>query len=321
MIDVPLLTDSTPLLRDGEIDGEALRSRWEQDGTLYFRGVIDPELMAWAEQHYRKALADEDLIDLAVEAPMWTGKTSDTWRPCDAIGTTVWHEVVKQPRLNAILREIFQAPAAWLPIVAHRSAFPAGPLKEGEDIFAGQHQDAFYNEGMNSTIAWMPVRDIPDMDHGTFALAPGTHKLGTLHSKDLPNYRIPEGSIPREMWRSAAYRVGDVVIFRDDTAHAALPNLSNEFRLSIDLRLGSSLAPQPVTGTVEAVVGTAVSIREDETAKLVTVRVSDETYIRDMNPHPRVPTAEVARIAYPGARVLAMVDTAGHAKVLRRNRY
>jgi ectoine hydroxylase-related dioxygenase (phytanoyl-CoA dioxygenase family) len=317
MINVIPLTDSTSLLGDGV----ALRARWEEDGTLYFRNVIDVKLMAWAEQHYRKALADEGLIDLANEAPVWTGKKSNTWRPCDAIGTTVWHEVVKQPGLNAILHELFQADAAWLPIVAHRSAFPSSPLTEDQDIFAGQHQDAFYNEGMNSTICWMPVRDILDMNRGTFALAPGVHKKGVLHSKDQPNYRIPEGSIPKDAWRSAAYRVGDVVIFRDDTPHAALPNLSNEFRLSMDLRVGSSLAPQPVAGTVESVEGTDVTIRTDDTNELVTVHVSDETYIRDMNPHPRVPTSEVQRVAYPGARVLAMAGADRNAKVLRRNRY
>lgn len=317
MINVTNLTDSTPLLGDGD----ALRKRWDQDGTLFFRGVIDKPLMAWAEGHYRKALADEGLIDLANEAPVWTGKTSDTWRPCDAIGTTVWHEVIKQPVLNEILHEIFQADAAWLPIVAHRSAFPSGPLKQDEDVFAGQHQDAFYNEGMKSTICWMPVRDIVDLDHGSFALAPGTHKQGVLHNKDHPKYRIPDGSISTDAWRSAAYQVGDVVIFRDDTAHAALPNLSNEFRLSIDLRVGSSLAPQPVAGTVESVNGTDVTIRTDDTNQLITVHVSDETFIRDMNPQPRIPTHEVEKIAYPGARVLAMAGPDLHAKVLRRNRY
>lgn len=317
MIDVTPLTDSTPLLGDGD----ALRARWEEDGTLYFRGVIDPELMATAEQHYRQALAAEELIDLANEAPVWTGKKSDTWRPCDAIGTTVWHEVIKLPVLNDTLRELFRADAAWLPIVAHRSAFPSGPLKEGEDIFAGQHQDAFYNEGMNSTICWMPVRDVPDMSCGTFALAPGTHRRGVLHDPDHPAYRIPDGAIAKSEWRSAAYRVGDVVIFRDDTAHCALPNLSNEFRLSIDLRVGSSLAPQPVSGTVERLEGTDVTIREDDTGELVTVHVSDETFIRDMNPQPRVPTSEIERIAYPGARVLAMAGEDRKALVLRRNRY
>ncbi len=40
-----------------------------------------------------------------------------------------------------------------------------------------------------------------------------------------------------------------------------------------------------------------------------------------MNPQPRVPTSELERIAYPGARVLAMAGEDRIAKVLRRNRY
>jgi hypothetical protein len=317
MIDVPLLKDSTPLLGDDE----ALRHRWDEDGVLFFHGIMDPAKMAWAEQHYRAALAEEGLIDLDVEAPIWTGKVSTTWRPCDSIGTKVWHEIVKEPRLVAILRTLFGAEPAWLPIAAHRSAYPNGPLKDGEYIFAGQHQDAFYNEGMNSTICWMPVRDVADMDHGTFALAPGTHKRGVMHDPNHPNYRIPDGAIGEHEWRSAAYKVGDVVIFRDDTAHAALPNLSNEIRLSLDIRVGPATAPQPIAGTVEYVDGTDVTIRSDDTGELVTVHVSDDTFIRDMNPTPRVPTSDVERIAFPGARVLAMAGEDRMAKVLRRNRY
>jgi len=317
MISVAPLTDSTPLLGDDE----ALRQRFENDGVLYLRGIMDPDMMRWAEEHYREALAAEGLIDLANEAPVWTGKTSDTWRPCDAIGTKVWHEIVKQPKINEILRILFGADPVWLPIAAHRSAFPTGPLKEGEYLFAAQHQDAFYNEGMNSTICWMPVRDLPDMNSGGFALAPGTHKRGVMHSKDLENYRIPDGCIDESEWRAAVYKVGDVVIFRDDTAHAPLPNLSNEFRLSLDIRVNSSAAARPVCGTVESVEGRDVTIRDDETSDLVTVRVDDDTFIRDMNPHPRIPTDEVERIAYPGARVLAMAGDDGMATVLRRNRY
>lgn len=317
MIEVTPLKDSTPLL--DSVD--ALRQRWEEDGYLFLRGIIEPELMHWAEQHYRKALADEGLIDLAAEAPVWTGKVTDTWRPCDAIGTTVWHEVIKQPKLNAILRILFDAEPSWLPIAAHRSGFPAGPLKEGQDIFAGRHQDAFYNEGMNSTICWMPVRDIETLDHGTFAVAEGVHKQGILHRKDLPNNRIPEDAIPDSAWRSTAYRVGDVLIFRDDTPHAALPNLSNEIRLSLDIRVNSSEAPIPFIGTVEAVNGTDVTIRTDGDDKLVTVHVNENTYIRDMNPQPRIPIEEIELIAYPGARVLAMAASDLIATVLRRNRY
>src|ERR1019366_6053228 len=145
------------------------------------------------------------------------------------------------------------------------------------------------------------------------------HKRGVMHDPDPPTYKIPEGAISPDEWRSSAYRVGDVVIFRDDTAHTALPNLSNEIRLSLDIRVGSSLEAQPVAGTVERVEGTDGTVRGDNTHELVTVHFNDETFIRDMNPQPRVPTSELERIAFPGARVLGMAGEDRIAKVLPRN--
>lgn len=315
MITVDRLTDSSDLIGDAA----ALRQRYEEDGVLYLRGVIDPALMHWAEGKYRRALSDEGLIDPDVAAPLWTGKKTDTWRPCDAIGTTVWHEVVKQPLLNDVMRAIFDSDPVWIPIAAHRSSLPTGPLKDGEDIFAGRHQDGFYNEGMLFTICWMPVRDV-SMDRGSFAVAPGTHKRGSLHDTTLPANRIPRDAIPDEAWRSADFRVGDVLIFNYLTAHTGLPNPSDEIRLSLDVRAIPSWAPQPVIGAVEAVDGDDVTIRTD-TDELVTVHVTDDTLIRDMNPWPRIPKAELQKIAYPGAHVMAMARKDRTVSVLRRNFY
>jgi Phytanoyl-CoA dioxygenase (PhyH) len=315
MISVAQLTDSTSLIGDAE----ALRQRYAEDGVVYLRSVMDPKLMGWAQEKYRGALAAEGLIDLANEAPLWTGKTTQVWRPCDALGTTVWHEVVKQPALNAIMRDVFDADAVWIPIAAHRSALPTGPIKEGQDIFSGRHQDGFYNEGMLFTICWMPIRDV-NMDRGSFAVAPGTHKRGSLHDTKLKNNAIPPEAIPADAWRSADYRVGDVLIFNYLTAHAALPNPSDEIRMSLDVRAIPAWAPQPVVGAVEGVDGTDVSIRTEDN-KLVTVQVTDDTLIRDMNPWPRIPKSELSKIAFPGAHVMAMAREDGTVTVLRRNFY
>jgi hypothetical protein len=315
MISVTPLTDSTSLIGDAE----ALRQRYNEDGVLYLRGVIDPALISWAEEKYRGALAAEGLIDPADTTPVWTGKTTKTWRPCDALGTSVWHEIVKQPELNVIMRDIFNAEPVWIPIAAHRSSLPTGPLKEGQDIFAGRHQDGFYNEGMLFTICWMPVRDVR-MDHGSFAVAPGTHKRGSLHDTKRPNNAIPPDSIPAEAWRSENFRVGDVLIFNYLTAHTGLPNPSNEIRLSLDVRAIPAWAPQPVIGKVEKVEGTDVSIRT-AAEDVVTVHITDETLIRDMNPWPRIPKSELQKIAYIGASVMAMTREDGTVTVLRRNFY
>ncbi len=315
MIAIASLTDSTPLIGNGP----ALRQRYAEDGVLYLRGVIDPEQMRGAEAQYRAALAAEGLIDPANAAPVWTGKKSDSWRPCDAIGTAVWHEVVKQPLLNTIMRDVFDADPVWIPIAAHRSAFPSGPVAEGQDLFAGRHQDGFYNEGMLFTICWMPVRDVT-MDRGSFAVAPGTHKRGSLHDVSRQANAIPREAITDEAWRSAHFKVGDVLIFNYLTAHTALPNPSNEFRLSLDVRAIPSWAPQPVIGEVTARDGGDVTIRT-ESGEEVTVHCTDETLIRDMNPWPRIPLSEVEKIAYPGAHVMAMAREDRSVTVLRRNFY
>lgn len=315
MIDVKPLTDSTDLIGNPE----ALRKRYEEDGVVFVRGVMDPELLAWAQEKYREALAAEELIDPARETPVWTGRKTDTWRPCDAIGTTVWHEVVKQPLLNSILRDVFDADPVWIPIAAHRSALPTGPLEQDQDIFAGRHQDCFYNEGMLFTICWMPIRDVK-MGNGGFAVAPGTHKRGILHDTSVKGNPIPREAIPDDAWRSADFKVGDVLIFNYGTAHAALPNPSDEIRMSLDVRAIPAWAPQPVIGEVDSVAGRDVTIKTEEGA-LQTVHLTDDTLIRDMNPWPRIPIDEVEKIAYPGAHVMAMAKTDGTTTVLRRNFY
>jgi Phytanoyl-CoA dioxygenase (PhyH) len=315
MLNVARLTDSTSLIGDPE----ALRQRYNDDGVLYLRGVMDPTLIGWAQERYRDALAAEGLIDPANEAPVWTGKTTKIWRPCDVLGTSVWHEIVKQPKLNAIMRDIFNADPVWIPIAAHRSALPTGPVKQGQDIFAGRHQDGFYNEGMLFTICWMPIRDV-SVDRGSFAVAPGTHHRGSLHDTQLENNAIPPQAIPDHAWRSADFQVGDVLIFNYLTAHAALPNPSNEIRMSLDVRAIPAWAPQPVIGAVEKVDGSDVSIRTEQGA-LVTVSITEETLIRDMNPWPRIAMSEMQKIAYPGAHVMAMARQDGTVTVLRRNFY
>jgi hypothetical protein len=315
VIEVKPLKDSTPLIGDAT----ALKQRYDEEGVLFLRGVMDPELIAWAHGKYREALAAEELIDPEVEAPKWTGRKTDSWRPCDAIGTEVWHEAVKQPVLNAVLRAIFESEPVWIPIAAHRSALPTGPVKEGQDIFAGRHQDCFYNEGMLFTICWMPIRDVK-MSDGGFAVAPGTHHRGILHDTSLEGNPIPPGTIPEDAWRSADFKVGDVLIFNYATAHTALPNPSDEIRMSLDVRAIPSWAPQPVIGEVDGVDGREVKIRTED-GDLRTVTLTDETLIRDMNPWPRIPIDEVEKIAYPGAHVMAMAREDGTTTVLRRNFY
>lgn len=312
-IHVMELTDSSPLIGDAK----AMRERWEEDGVLLLRNAMDLDLIAWAREKFRAALAAEELIDLSVEEPVWTGKTPRTRRPCDALGTEVWHEFIKRPELNGYMRDIFGTEPVWIPIAGHRSSMPTGPMKEDEDIFFGRHQDGFFNHGMQFATCWMPIRDF-DLNSGSFAVAPGTHKQGSLHSPI--DYKLHAEAIPDDAWRSTDFRVGDVLIFHYLTAHATLPNPSNLIRMSLDVRAIPATAPQPVIGIVDRVENDDVTIRTEE-GKQVVVHVSDDTFIRDMLPLPRLATSELQKVAYPGAHVMAMASADGNAVVIRRNFY
>jgi hypothetical protein len=311
-MEIETLTDSTALLGDSA----AVKRRWDEEGVLFFRGVIDAGLIRWAEAKFRKALADEELIDPSVDQLIWTGKAPKARRPCDALGTEVWPEFVKLPLLNDLMRIVFQDEPIWIPIVGHRSSLPTGAIKPGQDIFAGRHQDSYFSEGMHYTVCWMPIKDAA-LDAGSFAVAPGAHKRGNMYA---PDHRMRREAVPDTEWRSADFRAGDLLMFDFFTPHSTLPNPSNQIRISLDVRAIPASSPRPITGTVESVSGTDVSIRTEE-GDLVTIHVSDSTYIRDMQPTPRIATADLQRIAFPGARVMATAKDGGEAVMLRRNFY
>lgn len=315
MFDIREFTESSALLGDPD----ALRARWGEEGYLFFRGLLDPQLLAWGHQRYREALAGEGLIKLTrPDAPVWTGSEPKTRRPCDVLGTTVSERIKADPVLNATLAKVFDDGVVWLPIVAHRSGLPSGPVTEAQDIFVQRHQDGPFNEGMQFAVCWIPMRDVK-RSHGGFAIVPGSHRLGLLHD-EAHEFRIPRETILDGDWRSTDFRAGDVLMFHYMTVHSALPNESDEIRTSIDIRAVPTHSPQPITGSVERIDGTNVVILTEK-GERVTIRVDEETFIRDMNPRPRVPLAELGRIAFPGAHVIAMLDETGHTNVLRRNFY
>jgi hypothetical protein len=311
-MEIETLTDSTALLGNSS----ALKRRWGEEGVLFFRGVIDADLISWAESKFRQALADEELIEPSVDKLIWTGKTPKTRRPCDSLGTEVWHKFVQLPLLNDLTRIVFGDEPVWIPIVGHRSSLPTGAIMPDQDIFAARHQDSYFSEGMHYTVCWMPIKDAA-LDAGSFAVAPGAHKRGNMYG---PDHRMQRDAVPNHEWRSADFKAGDLLMFDFFTPHSTLPNPSNQIRISLDVRAIPASSPRPITGTVEKVSGPDVSIRTDE-GGLVTIHVTDSTYIRDMQPTPRIATADLQRIAFPGARVMATATANGEALMLRRNFY
>ena len=88
---------------------------------------------------------------------------------------------------------------------------------------------------------WLVLVDIPE-GKGGLVVAEGSHLLGSELDRGTPTKA--GGDVPRSWaaegdagaWRKRGWKAGDWVIFSDDTVHAALKNLLQEFRTSMDAR-------------------------------------------------------------------------------------
>ena len=86
---------------------------------------------------------------------------------------------------------------------------------------------------------WFPLLDA-GIENGCLQVLPGTHKGGLL--TPLPRrpgplgVEIPERTLARDGSRAMPMKRGDILLLNQRTAHAALPNVSDEVRWSFDLR-------------------------------------------------------------------------------------
>src|SRR3546814_8217597 len=102
---------------------------------------------------------------------------------------------------------------------------------------------------------------------GGLAVIPGLHKGDFFHDRnDPPQYRIPQGALPAGKWHRSLYRPGDMVMFHKMTPHSGLPNTSDRFRMSMDVRVAPMTGELPIIGEVRRFADDARS--EEHTSEL-----------------------------------------------------
>ncbi len=98
------------------------------------------------------------------------------------------------------------------------------------------HQDYRVFGTQDMFTMWLPLHDMP-IEMGPLAVRPGSSRLGWPKGERLA---------PRATgWASTHFRPGDALVFHCLTWHAALPNLSDRLRLSIDVRWQLAQDPAP----------------------------------------------------------------------------
>jgi hypothetical protein len=309
--DIDGLPDSTPLLDDPA----ALHARWEEDGVLYFPGVVDAEAVAAVRRQYVSHLQEVGVVAEGATDPVWTGLDRLDGALATKIADSVWRDLVGHHSFDSVIRKFLGEAPSWVPIVVHRASPPA-PASQPGDPFQGRHQDGPFNYGIEFVTCWVPLMDI-DATIGGLAVAPGSHKRSFYDFSDgLPQRPgpIPAGKIPETAWRRPDYKAGDILMFHSMTAHSGLPNRSDRFRLSLDVRFLPGSQPTPMVGVVSGFDGVAVEITTAEGNRRL--EVDGETMVRGPKAN-RVIGEQQSTVLFAGANVIAVPDREGHAKLVR----
>jgi hypothetical protein len=264
-------------------DSQRLQSILREDGHLYFRGVIDPELVDRARGQMIEALVEQDLLPPEASAKHRAGEIFTQWThhlipgvglPGKQVQTQfqqrrIWEDFVEIPSVRRVFEQIAGGPVRFLPISEYRSAPPGW--------ITPMHQDGFVNYGYEMCTAWFPLMPIDEALGGLAVLAktPGRPYPALMETAQVP------GDVAFEPnWRRADYRPGDMVVFADWAVHCGQPNRSaDRLRLSFELRFQGPSAPPPVIGRIVEITPDALTVAEDGGGQ-VTLVINETTVLR-----------------------------------------
>ena len=261
---------------------DALERIWEEQGYWFFRDVLDKDALNSLKGAYMGELKALELVGADATEPMWNG------RPIENFPVTfhslhqrkLWQAFVRDPKINGFFEDVLFDAVKWIPIDYYRVIPPKkGPAAEKN---LGVHQDGASNPGLEFVTCWMPLADV-DEKVGGLVIAAGQEKRGYLSYED-GNAAFADGPIPDESWSTAHYRPGDVVIFTPTMPHYGAGNISDRFRLSLDIRAVRASSKFPVVGILKSSSPEEVVIRREDGVD-VTLRLDDSTFIRKPDPN------------------------------------
>ena len=230
-------TESNDLLKDPP----ALRKRLRDDGYLFLRDILPTDDVL----HLRGRILEfcREAGWLKAGAGLMDGRTdhepilegAPEWRPVYAKVQALeeFHLLKLHSNMHNIMADIFQEPVFALPMTIARIAFPRDNERGTQP-----HQDWLYVGGSTEIIScWAPLGDVP-AQVGGLKILKGSHKAGFLLPRSAPG---PGGNVvdvdAALEWLQADYRIGDVLLFKSLTIHAAADNHTPDtIRLSIDFR-------------------------------------------------------------------------------------
>jgi ectoine hydroxylase-related dioxygenase (phytanoyl-CoA dioxygenase family) len=236
---------------DAVDDGTELRRRIAADGYLFFRNLLDPELVRALRRDILTAIGkagwlapDRDIMEgIADVGRRCTEGDQEYISPyCDVQRLESFHRFPHDATLVGVVERVLDSKT--IPIPGHKARiwFP-----KFTDHTTPMHQDFVHYQGSLDTLTtWIPVGDCP-IELGPLAVLEGSHKV----RKVLPHhFALGAGNMAIDLeserarypqlsgrWVSADFRAGDALFFPANTIHRALPNVTDDrMRISLDNR-------------------------------------------------------------------------------------
>ena len=233
------LQDVTELLDQPE----ALRAKADDDGVLFFRGLLDPDkvnalrsqVLALCEAHgwiregtnSDDAIANQDAMIVESRDPRWQAFYNDIQKLRD------FHALALDPAIDRALETLFGEP-----VLPHSRNICRVVFPESATHSTPPHQDNLYIGGSEQTwTVWIPCGDVP-VSLGGLAVAKGTHKLGKLEDKQGVGAGGRQVDVDEDAtWVGGDFACGDVIMLHSLTVHQGRDNLSGDrLRVSCDFR-------------------------------------------------------------------------------------
>jgi hypothetical protein len=229
-----------------------LRARADQDGCVFFRGLLPPEPVLDLRRQILELcarhgfLAPETPLDAAVAAPEVRCREGDPEYMAaydDIQRLEAFHALAHQPPLLAALRNLFGEEVLVHPRNIARVMFP-----QNNDYTTPAHQDYVHIQGTEETwTAWIPLGDCP-RELGGLEVLPGSHRFGALpvrSANGAGGLGVETDGLGLE-WAGGDFHCGDVLLFQSLCVHRGFNNQTpDRVRLSVDYRYQG--VSQPLT--------------------------------------------------------------------------
>jgi hypothetical protein len=265
-------------------DLQALDRAWMQDGYWFFKSVLDRGAVARLRAKYIEELERQGVTDPPGSSPTelsvrYNGGSLEnfSYRMEPLVQREPWRAFAAEPTIHEFFTRLLGDEPFWVPIAEYRATPPAADRQR--ERFDYIHQDGPYSPGIDFRILWIPLAQI-DSDVGGLVLAQGlTEKINRHRIVEGTNKAIPLEAIPADSWRRTKYEAGDVLLMNLWTPHTGVSNVSDRFRLSLDIRIMSKSDRCPIIGRILNISATALTIQSDSGP--IELRIGTQTYVRN----------------------------------------